>query len=85
MQKLSARVGPGTKLSFPARAKAGKTQITVRDLSAADNFHLTGPGLNKKTAVAFKGTVKWTVTLKKGAYAFRSDAHATLRGKTKVS
>jgi len=84
VQKLGARVGPGMKVSFPARAKAGKAQITVRDLSATDNFHLTGPGLNKKTTVKFKGTVTWTVTLKKGTYAFRSDAHAKLSGKTKV-
>jgi len=85
VQKLTARVGPGMKLSFPAKAKAGKTQITVRDLSASDNFHLIGPGLNKKTAVGFKGTVTWTVTLKKGSYSFRSDRHAQLHGKTKVS
>ena len=75
----------GSTVSFPKRAKAGKTRITVRDMSAKDNFHLTGPGVNKKTAVAFKGTVTWTVMLKKGSYAFRSDANAKLRGKTSVS
>jgi len=84
LQKLSARVGPGQRLAFAGRAKAGKTQITVRDLTAADNFHLIGPGVNKRTGIAFKGTVKWTVTLKTGTYTFRSDAHAKLRGKTKV-
>lgn len=83
--KLSGRVGPGAKIAFPAKAKAGKTRITVRDLTATDNFHLTGPGLNKKTGVKFEGTAVWTVTLRKGTYTFRSDAHATLRGKTKVS
>ena len=85
VQKLGARVGPGMRLSFPTKAKAGKAQITVRDLSAADNFHLVGPGVNKKTAVKFKGTVTWTVTLKSGMYTFRSDAHAKLRGRTSVS
>ena len=83
-QKLSAKVGPGATIAFAAKAKPGKTQITVRDLSAKENFHLSGPGLNKKTAVRFKGTVKWTVTLKAGTYSFRSDANAKLRGKTKV-
>ncbi len=85
VQKLGARVGPGMRLTFPAKAKAGKAQITVRDLSAADNFHLVGPGLNKKTAVKFKGTVTWTVTLKSGTYTYRSDGHARLHGKTSVS
>lgn len=82
-QKLSAKVGAAA-ISFAARAKAGKAQITVRDLSRKQNFHLTGPGVNLKTTLAFTGTVKWTVTLKSGTYAFRSDASAKLRGKTKV-
>lgn len=84
VQKLAAKVGPGTSIAFAARAKAGKARITVRDLSAKQNFHLSGPGVNKKTAVPFKGTVTWNVTLKKGMYTFRSDASAKLRGKTKV-
>jgi copper binding plastocyanin/azurin family protein len=83
VQKLSAKVGAAT-IAFAARAKAGKAQITVRDLSGKQNFHLSGPGVNKKTGVGFTGTVKWTLTLKKGTYVFRSDAAARLRGKTKV-
>lgn len=83
-QKLAAKVGPGSTIAFAARAKAGRTQITVRDLSSKNNFHLSGPGLNKKTTAAFKGTVTWTVSLKKGTYTFRSDTNPKLRGKTKV-
>lgn len=83
--KLTARVGPGAKIAFPARARAGKATIAVRDLTASDNFHLTGAGVNKKTGVKAKGTSIWKVTLKKGVYTFRSDAHAKLRGKTTVS
>ena len=45
----------------------------------------TGPGVNKKTGVAFTGTVTWTVTLKAGTYTFRSDAHRALKGTLKVS
>jgi plastocyanin len=82
--KMSASVGPGQKIAFARTAKAGKTTITIRDLTAKDNFHLTGPGVNKKTGVAFKGTVKWTVTLKAGTYTYRSDAHKGLRGTLKV-
>ena len=84
VKKMSASVGPGAKIAFARTAKAGKTTLTVRDLTAKDNFHLTGPGVNKKTGVAFKGTVKWTVTLKAGTYAYRSDAHKGLKGTLKV-
>ena len=83
--KLSGRVGPGARITFAAKAPAGKATITVRDLSASDNFHLIGPGVDKRTSVAGKQTAKWNVTLRKGTYTFRSDAHASLRGKTKVS
>jgi len=83
--KLTARVGPGAKIAFIRNVPAGKATITVRDMTGADNFHLSGPGVNKKTGVSFKGTVTWTVTLKIGVYTFRSDAHAKLRGKTAVS
>jgi plastocyanin len=82
--KMSASVGPGQKIAFARTAKAGKTTITIRDLTAKDNFHLTGPGVNKKTGVAFKGTVKWTVMLKAGTYTYRSDAHKGLKGTLKV-
>jgi hypothetical protein len=82
---LSASVGPGARIALARTAKAGKARITVRDQTAKDNFHLTGPGVNKKTGVAFKGTVKWTVTLAAGTYRFRSDAHPKLRGTLKVS
>jgi plastocyanin len=83
-QKVSGSVGPGAKIVFSRSAKAGKTVITVRDRTAKDNFHLIGPGVNKKTGVKFRGTVTWTVTLKAGTYTFRSDAHSKLRGKTTV-
>jgi plastocyanin len=83
--KLAGSVGPGQKISLARTAKAGKTTITIRDRSSRDNFHLSGPGVNKKTGVAFKGTVKWTVTLKAGSYTFRSDAHKALKGTLKVT
>ncbi len=83
--KLAGSVGPGAKISFARTAKAGKAIITIRDRTKKDNFHLSGPGVNKKTGVAFIGTVKWTVTLQAGTYKFRSDAHRTLKGTLKVS
>jgi len=57
--------------------KAGKYVIVVADPSSSHNFHISGPGLNKKTSVSGKGTFKWTVTLKKGTYKFVCDPHAS--------
>jgi len=84
-QTLKGRVGPGSKIAFARTATAGKAKITIRDLTAKDNFHLLGPGVNKKTGVLFKGTVTWTVTLQPGKYTYRSDAHKTLHGRLTVS
>lgn len=84
-EKLAGSVGPGARITLKRSAKAGKATLTVHDLSKKDNFHLQGPGVNKKTGVAFMGTVTWAVTLKAGAYTYRSDAHPSLHGTLKVS
>ena len=57
--------------------KAGKYVIAVSDPTSSHNFHLKGPGVDKKTSVSGKQTVKWTVTLKKGTYKFVCDPHAS--------
>src|SRR6185312_3088280 len=59
---------------------AGTYAISVRDLSAKDNFHLSGGGLDRKTGVPGRGRVTWTLALKPGVYRYRSDAHPDLRG-----
>jgi plastocyanin len=82
---ITARVGPGRTIVFPRTFRAGKAVVTVHDLSAADNLHLKGPGVDRKTGVAFRGTVKWTVTLKAGSYRVGSDAHTSLAHTVKVS
>jgi plastocyanin len=66
--------------------KAGKYKIVIKDLSNIHNFHLTGPGVNKKTSVGAKGTFTWTVTLKKGTYKYVCDPHvAVMKGSFKVT
>jgi hypothetical protein len=71
--------------SRATRVKAGRYRITVRDVSRAQNFHLTGPGVNRKTGVSFRGTVTWTVSLKAGRYVYRSDRSRRLRGVVTVT
>jgi plastocyanin len=91
VKKLSARVGPGRTISLRTASgarvkslKAGKYRIAVKDSTAADNFHLLARGVNKKTGVKFKGSVTWSVTLRKGKLSYRSDAHRSLRGTVTV-
>jgi hypothetical protein len=82
---IAARVGPGKTISFARTLVKGEYLITVHDLSKTDNLHLKGPGVDRKTGVAFRGTVKWTVALKAGTYRVWSDAHRTLAHTVKVS
>lgn len=86
-KRLNGKVGPGRTISLKttsgAKAKrltAGRYRITVRDVTRADNFHLIGGGVNRKTGVKAKGTVVWTVTFRSGQIRYRSDAHKKLAG-----
>jgi plastocyanin len=65
--------------------KKGTYTFVISDKSNIHNFHLTGPGVNKKTDVGFQGKKTWTVTLKAGTYKFVCDPHAsTMKGSFKV-
>jgi plastocyanin len=91
--KLTAAVSDPVNISLKAAGKkvtslkAGKYTIVVKDTASDHNFHLTGPGLNKTTSVGGKGTVTWTVTLKKGkTYKYVCDPHASfMKGSFKVT
>ena len=88
--KLSGKVTAkaiSLKTSAGAKVKtlvAKKYKLTVSDASNKQNFHLKGPGLNKKTGVAAKTKATWTVTLKPGKYTYGSDKNRKLRGSFKV-
>jgi hypothetical protein len=78
---FTGSVGPRRTISLkPKSALPGPAVFTVADRSATDNFHLSGPGVNKKTGVKTKGKVTWAVTLKPGLYTYRSDKTKKLRG-----
>jgi hypothetical protein len=83
---LKASVGPKLKITLqPKTVVAGPARITVVDRSRTDNFHLVGPGVNRKTGVAFRGRATWSVTLQAGRYTYRSDKHKRLRGALTVT
>jgi hypothetical protein len=58
---------------------SGLYTLLVSDRSRADNFHLSGLGVDRKTGVAGQGTVTWKLRLRSGVYRYRSDAHPRLR------
>ena len=79
---LTAEVGPGFAIEVKLAGKdlktikAGTYTLKVQDKSAMHNFHLIGPGLNKKTAVGTTSETSWTVKLKPGKYTYQCDPHA---------
>jgi plastocyanin len=91
VKTLTATVGPGRTISLRlgtrrvTRLAAGRYRIVVRDRSAHHNFHLRGPGVNKRTAVGFRGNATWTVTLRRGRYSFVCDPHAAMKGSFRVT
>jgi plastocyanin len=79
---LTGEVGPGFSIEVKKgntdlkTIKAGTYRIKVEDKASIHNFHLIGPGLNKKTSVSFKGETTWTIKLKPGRYTYQCDPHA---------
>jgi len=79
---LTGEVGPGFSIEVKKAntdlktIKAGTYRIKVEDKAAIHNFHLIGPGLNRKTSVSFKGETTWTIKLKPGRYTYQCDPHA---------
>jgi plastocyanin len=78
---LTGEVGPGYSIEVKKAGKdlktikAGTYRIKVEDKAAIHNFHLVGPGLNKKTGISFKGDATWTIKLKPGRYTYQCDPH----------
>jgi plastocyanin len=80
---LNGTDGPGFTITLTqggkkvSKLKAGTYVFKIADKSNIHNFHLTGPGVNKKTGVGFKGSTTWKLTLKKGTYKYVCDPHAS--------
>ena len=77
-RKISLRYADGSKLTILAGTNT--VMVAVNDRTRTDNFHLTGPGVNKKTGIAFRGRATWKLALQGGRYVYRSDAHKKVRG-----
>ena len=84
---LNASVGPGFTITLKksdrrvTRLSAGSYRFRVADRSSSHNFHLTGPGVNRRTSVSGTGTSTWNVRLRRGTYRYVCDPHAsTMKG-----
>jgi len=90
---LKGEVGPGFSIEVKKGStdlktiKAGTYKLKVEDKASIHNFHLKGPGFDKKTAVPFKGETTWTIKLKPGKYTYQCDPHAAsgMKGTFKVT
>jgi plastocyanin len=87
--KLYGQAGPGFTITLKNKAfvpvrtlKPGTYTFVIQDRSTIHNFHLKGPGVDKKTTVPYLGTKTWAnVKLKKGKYTFVCDPHvASMHG-----
>ena len=74
---ITLKTGSGSKVKT---LTSGKFKLAVSDTSKTQNFHLKGPGVNKKTGVAARTKANWTLTLKAGKYTYRSDKSSKLHG-----
>lgn len=74
-------VGPGFTISLSMKGKKvkvlapGRYTFVISDKSSLHNFHLIGPGVNKKTSVAKTGKYTWHLVLRKGTYRYICDPH----------
>jgi plastocyanin len=81
---LTGEVGPGYSIEVKKGGKdlktirAGTYTIKVEDKGSIHNFHLIGPGVNKKTGLSFTGETTWRIKLKPGRYTYQCDAHASV-------
>ena len=90
---LTGEVGPGYTIEVKKAGKdvktlkAGTYKIKVEDKGTIHDFHLVGPGVNKKTGIAYKGEQTWTIKLKPGRYTYQCDPHAAvgMKGHFKVT
>lgn len=89
---LNGTDGPGFTITLTksgakvTKLKAGTYVFKIADKSNIHNFHLKGPGVDKKTAVGFTGTVTWKLKLTKGTYKFVCDPHSSfMKGSFTVS
>ena len=83
-QTITGTDGPGFTITLKQHARKvtalppATYLFVISDNSNIHNFHLIGPGVNKKTSVGGTGKTTWRLTLRKGTYRYICDPHATI-------
>jgi plastocyanin len=77
--RLTAGVGASTVFLSATRLPPGSYSIAVTDRSRLRNFHLVGPGVDRRTGKRFIGKVTWKLPLAVGTYRFGSDPKLSRR------
>ncbi len=79
---LRGEVGPGytitlqdTKGRTVTKVRPGTYTFVIRDRATNHDFRLRGPGFDRTTGVARRGTSRWTVRLKRGRYVYLCTPH----------
>lgn len=81
--KVTARTISLKSASTGAKVRSlveGTHKVAVSDTAKTQNFHLIGPGVNKKTAIKARTKATWTLALGPGKYTYRSDRNRRLKG-----
>jgi hypothetical protein len=89
---LNGTDGPGFTITLTKAGKKvsklerGTYIFKIADKSSVHNFHLKGPGIDKKTSVGKSAKVTWKLKLKPGKYTFVCDPHKSfMKGSFTVS
>lgn len=82
---VTGTVGPGFTITLKRGGKTVRTlkagatyRFRISDRSSIHNFHLTGPGVNRRTSVGGSGTTTFTLRIRKGTYRYVCDPHASM-------
>jgi hypothetical protein len=87
--EVTVTVGPGRTLRLTTpygqrvtALEAGTYTFAITDRSRTDNIHISGPGVTVATGRRLRGHETWTVRLRPGTYAYRSDRRKSHLGGT---
>jgi plastocyanin len=81
--KVTAKTISLTNASTGTKVRSvteGTFKVAVNDMAKTQNFHLIGPGVNRKTPVKARTKATWTLALIPGKYTYRSDKNRRLKG-----
>jgi len=78
LPRIKGTVGPGHFIDVSRhQAPAGRYRLVVDDNSSSHNWHIKGPGVNRRTTVSGTGRTVWRVQFEPGTYRILCDAHPT--------